>query len=65
MSKTEQDEPKVVESWKTELITQVKVKAKDEREARRRILKVDDIPLLHGSRWNIDKFLRLIGRLPE
>jgi len=35
------------------------------KEPQRRILKVDDIPLLHGSRQNIDKFLRLIGRLPE
>ncbi|MBA7708068.1 hypothetical protein ES703_116955 [subsurface metagenome] len=35
------------------------------KEPRRRILKVDDIPLLHGPRRNIDKFLRLVGRLPE
>lgn len=37
----------------------------DGKEPQRRILKVDDIPLLHGSRQNIDKFLRLVGRLPE
>lgn len=37
----------------------------DGKEPGRRILKVDDIPLLHGSRRNIDKFLRLVGRLPE
>jgi len=24
----------------------------------------EDIPLLHGPRGNIDKFLRLVGRLP-
>ena len=40
-------------------------KGPDGKEPRRRILKVDDIPLLHGPRRNIDKFLRLIGRLPE
>lgn len=38
----------------------------DGKEPQRRILKgIEDIPLLHGSRWNIDKFLRLVGRLPE
>ncbi|MBA7598392.1 hypothetical protein ES703_05407 [subsurface metagenome] len=38
----------------------------DGKEPRRRILKgIEDIPLLHGPRGNIDKFLRLIGRLPE
>jgi len=40
-------------------------KGLDGKEPQRRILKVDDIPLLHGSRHNIDKFLRLVGRLPE
>jgi hypothetical protein len=40
-------------------------KGPDGKEPWRRILKVDNIPLLHGSRRNIDKFLRLIGRLPE
>jgi len=41
-------------------------KGLDGKEPRRRILKgIEDIPLLHGSRWNIDKFLRLVGRLPE
>jgi len=40
-------------------------KGPDGKEPRRRILKVDDIPLLHGSRLNINKFLRLIGRVPE
>lgn len=35
------------------------------KESRRRILKFGDIPLLHGARRNIDKFLRLVGRLPE
>ncbi|MBA7468798.1 hypothetical protein ES707_04052 [subsurface metagenome] len=39
-------------------------KEPDGKEPRRRILKVDDIPLLHGSRQNIDKFLRLVGRIP-
>jgi len=39
-------------------------KGPDGKEPQRRILKVDDIPLLHGSRRNIDKFLRLVGRLP-
>ena len=37
----------------------------DGKEPRRRILKdIEDIPLLHGSRRNIVKFLRLVGRLP-
>ena len=40
-------------------------KGPDGKEPRRRILKVDDIPFLHGSRRNINKFLRLVGRLPE
>lgn len=40
-------------------------KGLDGKEPRRRILKVDDLPLLHGARQNIDKFLRLVGRLPE
>lgn len=40
-------------------------KGADGKEPRRRILKVDDVPLLHGPRGNIDKFLRLVGRLPE
>ncbi len=40
-------------------------KGPDGREPRRRILKgIEDMPLLHGPRQNIDKFLRLIGRLP-
>ena len=37
----------------------------DGKEPQRRILKVGRLPLLHGSRQNIDKFLRLVGRLPE
>lgn len=41
-------------------------KGPDGKEPRRRILKgIEGIPLLHGSRQNIDKFLRLVGRLPE
>jgi len=40
-------------------------KGPDGKEPRRRILKVDGLPLFHGSRRNIDKFLRLVGRLPE
>lgn len=40
-------------------------KGPDGKEPQRRILKVDDIPLLHGMRRNIDKFLRVVGRLPE
>ena len=38
----------------------------DGKEPQRRILKgMEDLPLLHGPRRNIDKFLRLVGRLPE
>lgn len=41
-------------------------KGPDGKEPKRRILKgIEDIPLLHGSRRNIDKFLRLVGRLPK
>ena len=40
-------------------------KGPDGKEPQRRILKgIEDIPLLHGPRQNIDKFLRLVGRLP-
>lgn len=37
----------------------------DGKEPRRRILKLDDFPLMHGARRNLEKFLRLVGRLPE
>lgn len=40
-------------------------KGADGKEPQRKILKVDGMPLLHGPRRNIDKFLRLVGRLPE
>ena len=41
-------------------------KGRDGKEPRRRILKgLKDSPLVHGPRRNIDKFLRLVGRLPE
>ncbi len=40
MSETEQDEAKIVENWSTELITKVKVEAKDEREARRKMAQI-------------------------
>jgi len=40
-------------------------KGLDGKEPQRRILKVDDMPLFHGSRRNLYKFLRLVGRLPE
>lgn len=39
-------------------------KGNDGKEPPRRILEVATLPLLHGSRQNIKKFLRLVGRLP-
>jgi hypothetical protein len=55
---------KILASYNVEVYPMA-YKGPDGKEPRRRILKVDDIPLLHGSRHNIDKFLRLVGRLPE
>lgn len=55
---------KILASYNVEVYPMA-YKGPDGKEPRRRILKVDDIPLLHGSRRNIDKFLRLVGRLPE
>ena len=37
----------------------------DGKKPARRILGVKEIPLFHGPRRNINKFLRVIGRLPE
>ena len=55
---------KILASYNVEVYPMA-YKGPDGKEPRRRILKVDDIPLLHGSRRNIDKFLRLVGRLPK
>ncbi|MBA7578253.1 hypothetical protein ES708_20115 [subsurface metagenome] len=35
------------------------------KEPARRVLEVANLSLFHGSRRNINKFLRLVGRLPE
>lgn len=40
-------------------------KGPDGKEPARRILEVANMPLIHGARRNINKFLRLVGRLPE
>lgn len=37
----------------------------DGKEPARRVLEVANLPFFHGSRRNISKFLRLVGRLPE
>lgn len=56
---------KILASYNVEVYPMA-YKGLDGKEPRRRILKgIEDIPLLHGSRRNIDKFLRLVGRLPE
>ena len=55
---------KILASYNVEVYPMA-YKGPDGKEPRRRILKVDDVPLLHGSRRNIKKFLRLVGRLPE
>lgn len=56
---------KILASYNVEVYPMA-YKGSDGKEPKRRILKdVENIPLLHGSRRNIDKFLRLIGRLPE
>ncbi|MBA7618335.1 hypothetical protein ES703_25656 [subsurface metagenome] len=56
---------KILASYNVEVYPMA-YKGLDGKEPRRRILKgIEDIPLLHGPRRNIDKFLRLVGRLPE
>ncbi|MBA7465003.1 hypothetical protein ES707_00164 [subsurface metagenome] len=55
---------KILASYNVEVYPMA-YKGSDGKEPRRRILKVDDIPFLHGARQNIDKFLRLVGRLPK
>ncbi|KKL78847.1 hypothetical protein LCGC14_2020740 [marine sediment metagenome] len=40
-------------------------KGNNGKEPARRVLEVANLPLFHGSRRNISKFLRLVGRLPE
>ena len=56
---------KILASYNAEVYPMA-YKGPDGKEPRRRILKgIEDIPLLHGPRRNIDKFLRLVGRLPE
>lgn len=54
---------KILASYNVEVYPMA-YKGPDGKEPQRRILKVDDIPFLHGSRQNIEKFLRLVGRLP-
>ncbi|GAH56801.1 unnamed protein product, partial [marine sediment metagenome] len=55
---------KILASYNVEVYPMA-YKGPDGKEPRRRILKgIEDIPLLHGPRGNIDKFLRLVGRLP-
>ncbi len=56
---------KILASYNVEIYPMA-YKGSDGKEPRRRILKgIEDIPLLHGARRNIDKFLRLVGRLSE
>ncbi len=55
---------KILASYNVEIYPMA-YKGPDGKEPSRRILKVDDTSLLHGARRNIDKFLRLVGRLPE
>jgi len=55
---------KILASYNVEVYPMA-YKGSDGKEPWRRILKVDDIPFLHGARQNIDKFLRLVGRLPK
>lgn len=56
---------KILASYNVEVYPMA-YKGPDGKEPQRRILKgIEDIPLLHGPRRNIDKFLRLVGRLPE
>jgi len=56
---------KILASYNVEVYPMA-YKGPDGKEPPRRVLKgIEDIPLLHGARQNIDKFLRLVGRLPE
>ncbi|GAI16378.1 unnamed protein product, partial [marine sediment metagenome] len=54
---------KLLHSYNVDVFPMV-YKGADGKEPARRIMKVDDI-FWHGSRRNINKFLRLVGRLPE
>ena len=38
---------------------------RSQKGSARRVLEVANLPLFHGSRRNLNKFLRLVGRLPE
>jgi len=55
---------KILASYNVEVYPMA-YKGQDGKEPQRRILKIDSLPLMHGARRNIDKFLRLVGRLPE
>ena len=54
---------KLLHSYNVDVFPMV-YKGADGKEPARRIMKVGDI-FWHGSRRNINKFLRLVGRLPE
>jgi len=54
----------VLQSYNVEIYPMV-YKSTDGKEPARRVLDVANLPLFHGSRRNIKKFLRLVGRLPE
>ncbi len=54
---------KILHSYNVDVYPMV-YKGVDGKEPARRIIKVDNI-FWHGTRRNINKFLRLVGRLPE
>jgi len=54
---------KILHSYNVDVYPMV-YKGADGKEPARRIMKVDNI-FWHGTRRNINKFLRLVGRLPE
>jgi len=54
---------KILQSYKVDIYP-MPYKGPDGKEPARKLLEVADMPFLHGARRNINKFLRLVGRLP-
>ena len=55
---------KILQSYNVEIYPMEYI-GPDGKKVARRLLEVSDLPLLHGSRANIKRFLRKVGRLPE
>ena len=57
------DRMKLLQSYNVDVYPMI-YKGADGKEPMRRVVEFDDV-FWHGSRRNINKFLRLVGRLPE